>query len=250
VGRVRRREQVARLEAEIEDVRPYLALAREIQAEVRRIADDGADTGTLAAAVEAIPERERRDVALAVFRRLDLERQWEILEKVFDDAEHRAVLERERTAILVRSQWRSAQAFDTRDLDADATLTLGLFREADVRAAIALGHRSTACARRLVLVRAGDGGELRVIEDVFNPAGGYFVTDEYDHDTWDRDRLPSHAIVRAGSITATPAGSSFTPVLHIGGRADFERDGHVSEGRLHLGYVMVGGVDVFAKGGM
>lgn len=250
MGRGRRREQVARLEAELEDARPYLALAREIQAEVRRIADDGADTETLAAAVACIPERERRDVALAVFRRLDVERQWEILDKVFDDDQLREVLERERTAIVVRSQWRSAQAFDTRYLDADATLTLGLFRESDVRAAMTLGHRSSTCARRLVLVRAGDGGELRVIEDVFNPAGGYFVTDEYDHDTWDRDRLSPHAIVRAGSITATPAGSSFTPVLHIGGRADFELDRQVHEGRLHLGYVMVGDVDVFAKGGL
>jgi hypothetical protein len=250
VGRVRRREQVARLEAELEDVRPYLALAREIHAEVQRIARDGADTETLAAAVDAIPAQERLDAAREVFRRLDVERQWEILEKVFDDDELRSALESERKAILVRSHWRSAQAFDTRDLDDDATLTLGLFREADVRAAIAQGHRSTTCARRLVLVRGGDGGALRVIEDVFNPAGGYFVTDEYDHDTWDRDRLPAHAIVRAGSITATSAGASFTPVLHIGGRVDFERDGRADEGRLHLGYVMVGGDDVFAKGGM
>ena len=127
-------------------------------------------------------------------------------------------------------------------------LVLGLFRERDVHDAIPLGSRSTACARRLVLSSMADGA-LRVIEDVFNPAGGYYVTEEYDVDTWSDERLPANAIVRIGAISADVDGSSFSPVLHLGARVDVKSGGDpAAVGRLHLGYAMVGDVDVFAKG--
>ena len=258
--RVRRRDEVARLEAELGEARPYLDLAREIHAEIERIArDPGADTDALVDAVGAIPARERRAVALTVFQQLPQERQWEILERVVPDTELRDALETVRRDLVERHQHRSlyitlvidaraANALDTRGVPDGVPLALGLFRERDVRNAIDLGQRSTACARRLVLVPAGPRGALRVIEDVFNPAGGYFVTEEYDVDTWSADRLPAHAIVRVGAITTSAEGASFAPTLHLGARVDVERDGRPVEGRLHLGYVMVGDVDVFAKG--
>jgi hypothetical protein len=257
VRKVRRRDQVARLEAEIDELRPYLELAREIRAEVDRVAaDPSADA--LADAIDAVPVRERRAVALAVFRQLPLDAQWAVLERAFqDDGELRELLagERDRAAERLsrdarRSALVSGSSFDTRAVLPGEQLTLGLFRERDVRDAVALGHRSTTCARRLVLASAAAEGLLRVIEDVFNPSGGYFVTDDYDRDTWAAiDRLPPHAIVRVGAITSSPDGSSFDPVLHLGARLDVERDGTAVEGRLHVGFVMVGDVDVFAEGG-
>ena len=233
----------------MDDMRPYLDLAREIRAEVDRVADDPS-AAALVEAVDAIPTRERRAVALAAFRQLPRERQWEILERVFSDDDLRDALDGERAALLRRAKARTNAAFDTRAIVPGEQLALGLYRERDVRDAVAVGHRSTTCARRLVLASAGDDGLLRVIEDVFNPSGGYFVTDEYDRDTWAAaDRLPPHAIVRVGSLTTSPDGGSFEPVVHLGARLDVERDGTPVAGRLHLGYVMVEDVDVFAEGG-
>jgi len=262
VRRVRRREQVARLEAEIEDARPYLELAREIRAEVLRVADDGdADTEALVSAIDAVPRRERNAIARAVFAQLSPEQQWEILVRVFDDAELRAVFDaerRDRIERLGRDAAREQMAADARatgrldmcTVPDGERVTLGLFRERDVHAAIDLGHRSSSCARRVVLAADGPDGSFRVIEDVFNPAGGYFVTGEYDQATWEQhDRLPAHTIVRPGSRTAAARDESFAPVLHVGGRVDFEREEMLTEGRLHLGYAMVGDVDVFAKRG-
>lgn len=251
VRKVRRRDEVARLEAEIERARPYLALAHEIRAEVDRVAEqaDG-NIDVLVDAIDAIPTRERHAVALAVFRQLPADRRWDVLERVFGDGELMAALAVERAALVRIAQARATNALDTRDVPVGEQVTLGLFRERDVRDAIALGQRSGTCARRLVCSATGNDGALRVIEDVFNPSGGYFVTEDYDLDTWSSaDRLPPHAIVRAGSITMSAAGATFAPVLHIGGRVDFDRDGAAVEGRLHLGYVMVGDDDVFAEGG-
>jgi hypothetical protein len=93
-------------------------------------------------------------------------------------------------------------------------------------------------------------GEFQVIEDVFNPGGGYFVTAEYSEETWrTSDRLPGHAIVRVGSITegAAAAGPSFEPIVYPGGRVDFEVSGQPTAGRLHLGFAMLGDVGIFAS---
>jgi len=252
---------VARLEAEIEDARPFVSLAREIHDEVARAAAAGSDADTLVEAIDAIPRRERLQVARAVFDRLPADQQWAVIERTFGDDEIRTALEAERQERLAEARRtstrraltagaRAADRLDTRDVPADEWLTLGLFLEPDVRAAIARGRSSTACARRLVLRRRSDPGAFQVVEDVFNPAGGYFVTGQYDEETWrTQDRLPAHALVRAGSITEEKSGRSFEPVLYIGGRADFELEGEWLTGRLHLGYLMVGDEDVFAKRG-
>ena len=125
---------------------------------------------------------------------------------------------------------------------------MGLFREPDVRAATTRGHRSDTCARSLVLRSLGDG-TLRVIDDAFNPRGGYFVTREYDSAAWVLDRFESHEIVRIGAITDHGGGPSFAPVVYLGGRADFEHDGAVIRGQLHVGFVMLDDIDVFAGQG-
>jgi hypothetical protein len=136
---------------------------------------------------------------------------------------------------------------DTRDVPAGELLTLGLFRERDAGAAVSRGRASSTCARRLVLRATGDG-TLQVIEDVFNPDGGYFVTAEYSEETWrSSDRLPGHAIVRVGSILEDGASTgAFEPVVYPGGRVDFQLGEQAARGRLHLGFGMLGDVGIFA----
>lgn len=254
--RTRRRTNQARLEAEIEEARPFLGLAREIREHVDRVAANGQGGDELVEALESIPTRERQAVARAVFDRLPADEQWAIVERAFGDSEIRTFLEarrQERLAQVRRSsvrqavaaEARAANALDTHSVPAHEQVTLGLFTENDVRAAIPRGHRSTACARRLVMLARDEPGAFQVIDDVYNPAGGYFVTPTYDQETWRRDRLPAHALVRVGSM----GGPTFEPVLYVGGRMDFEVEGAPHQGLLHLGYVLVGDEDVFAGGG-
>src|SRR5436190_5263828 len=81
VRRTSRRADLAKLEAEIEEARPYLALAREINAEVQRVGAEGAGGDTLVDAIEAIPVRARAGIVRAVFDQLAPERQWAVLER-------------------------------------------------------------------------------------------------------------------------------------------------------------------------
>jgi hypothetical protein len=257
VPKARDRDEVARIEAELEAARPFLALAKEISADVARVAaDEGASAELLDEAIAAIPQRERGAVARAAFERLAPSEQWAVIERVFGDEEVRAALADERTARLDdlrrtearRRLARVAQAerrLDVCEVPVGEVMTLGLFREGDVGAAIGRRPRSTAAARRVVLRRVEGPGTFAVVEDVFNPDGGYFVTAEYDRATWESERLPPHALVRPGSGSA----SGFEPVLYAGGRIDVARDSEVGEGHLHLGYAMVASEDLFAGGG-
>jgi hypothetical protein len=257
VPKARDRDEVAKLEAELEAARPFLALAQEISADVARLAADGSATPELLdGAIAAIPQRERLTVARAVFDRLPPEQQWAVIERAFGDEEVRSALADERAARLDavrRAEVRRRLARTARAehrLDATAVpvhelLTLGLFREGDVAAAVGRRPRSTASARRLVLRRVEGPGTFAVVEDVFNPDGDYFVNADYDRDTWQGDRLPSHAVVRPGSRSS----SAFEPVLYAGGRVDVEVGSRCREGLLHLGYAMVGDEDVFVEGG-
>ncbi|HSK98289.1 MAG TPA: hypothetical protein VK891_16800 [Euzebyales bacterium] len=260
--------ELARLRSEFEDAQPYLDLARTIRREVERVADDTTvQADALAELIDDLPRQERLRVAQAVFDRLPPERQWEIIARVFGDEELAALLETERAARLdearrtaaaraLADDVRAHHRLDTRCVPAHGVLTLGLFREADVRAAVARGHLSSTCARRLMLRAVGEPGTFQVIEDVFNPRGGYFVTAQYDEDTWRAsDRLRGHAVVRAGSITTSEDGARsadrssvarFEPVLYPGGRVDFEIGGRLREGRLHLGFAMLGDHELLA----
>lgn len=243
--------------AELERLRPFLELAREIEREVARVAaDDDAGVESLVEAIDLVPRRERQRIVLAVFERLPPEAQWSVLDRVYGDEEIAAYLEEERSARLaelrragacraVVEATRAANALDSRAVPVGEHLTLGLFREPDVGAALRRGHRSDACPRQLVL-RSTAPSAFRVIEDVFNPRGGYFVAAAYDEGTWRRERLTAHASVRVGSIDDGPSGPSLEPVLYPGARVDFEVDGAFVRGQLHLGVVMLGDVDVFA----
>ena len=246
---------------EMEDAGPFLELAREIQAEVSRIAaDPSAHSELLFEFIEGLPRAERMKLARRIFGELPAERQWAVIAQVYGEEEIEAYLDAERSALLAevradegrRERAATARAehrLDTRDIPTGELLTLGLFCERDVRAAVTRGHTSSTCARRLVL-RAMGAGEFQVIEDVFNPNGGYFVTAEYSEETWrTSDRLSAHAIVRLGSVTggAAGAGSSFEPIVYPGGRIDFEVGGSPTPGRLHLGFAMLGDVGIFAS---
>jgi hypothetical protein len=257
VRRAERRAELARLRAEVEDARPFAALAREIQDEVRRLADGDPATGDMVeAAIEAVPTRERIAMARALFARLPPSEQWTVLERTFDVAEIREALAEERDLQLADARRRLARGalladvraagrIDTRLVPVDETLTIGLFVEADARAALGRGPDAASCARRVVVRVVGTDGGVQVIDDVFNPLGGYFVTAQYDESTWRlRDRLPPHAHVRLGSIRA----GAFEPVLYPGGRVDIDRDGDAHEGMLHMGYVMIGAEDVLGEG--
>lgn len=255
--KARLRAEIARLEAEIDAVRPYLGLAREISESVARLHEDAAPgSAALAAALDAVPARERADVARKVFERLSPEEQWAVVERLFGDEELRSLLETERAMrvaqatdiaarVALAAEVRPRGQLDSDRIPAGEPLTLGLFRENDVAAASARGPKSTSCARRLTLRAAGDG-TFQVLEDVFNPSGGYFVTSDYDEDVWRSDRLRPHALVRVGSV----AGGSFTPTLFLGGRVDIEIDSVPREGRLHLGFAVLGDVDLFTDKGV
>ena len=254
-----RREDLAGTEIDTGDATRYLELAQEIQREVARVAsDDSAGPDALDEIFEGITRRERERLARAAFERLDAAQQWAVLERVFGDAVIADALSAERSLALALAQRRerqsraaatarSADRLDTLAVPVDEQLTLGLFREPEVRAAIGRGPQATTCARRVVLKATADPGWFHVIEDVFNPEGGYFVTAEYDEETWrTADRLPASARVRPGSITSSGDERVLEPVLHLGGRVDVEIDGDSRDGRLHLGYALLGDFDLFS----
>ena len=233
----------------------YLDLAREIQREVARVAaDDDAGPEALEAVFDGITRRERLRVLRATFDRLPVDEQWAVLERVFGDDELTEALAGARAARVAAARRRDLAAtvatgdrLDTRAVPDGESLVLGLFREADVRAGIARGPGSANCVRRLVLSATAEAGAFRVIEDVFNPDGGYFVTPEYDEAFWlGHDRLSAHGVVRPGSLVVTGDGPVLDPVLHLGGRVDVEADGELREGHLHLGFALLAGVDVFS----
>lgn len=251
-------DELEELAAEVDAVRPYLDLAREIRHAVDAFAsDDAAQVESLVQALDAIPQRERADVARSVFDQLPVERQWAVLERVFGDEEIRTYLAEERVDRLrelrrsadAHSVVRAARGSGRLDLDtlpADMEVVLGLFRSQDVRGALQRGHDSHVCARQIVLRGTEVPGELQVLDDVFNPQRGFFVTAEYDEAVWRSERLASHSIVRIGSLVDEAGTVVLEPVLYPGARVDVEAEGRAVEGRLHLGFVLLGEEDVYA----
>ena len=135
----------------------------------------------LGEAFDRWPREARLRAAERVFDELPAERRWEILAELFDEAELRAALESERDHQVVEarrtlerealaSTVRDRQALDTRDVPADEELTLGLFREVDVRAVLTQGARRRRVRPAAGAARHGRRRDLRVIEDVFNPS--------------------------------------------------------------------------------
>jgi len=261
VARRRRRdkENDRRDAAELEELRPYLGLAREIHHEVDRVASDSAaPVESLVDAIARIPDQERLQVARTVFGQLPVEQQWAVLADTFDDEELRTALAIERAAFEQRMRIddglrrraaaaRAAGQLDTTTLEVGDVVSLGLFAVRDVQAGVRRGRASDAAAR-VMTVRAEQPatGVLRVLTDTFNPDGGYFVTASYDQSTWAAEQLDSHTLVRLGAAADGGAGT-IEPVLYPGARVDAERLGHDGPiiGRLSLGWVTLGPVDVF-----
>jgi hypothetical protein len=188
-----------------------------------------------------------------VFDRLPTAEQWAVIERVFDDDELAAALSTHRDALVAAGHRREVAAsvaegdrLDTVRVPTGARLVLGLFREPDVAEGIRRGPAATTCARRLVLRSTEAPGVFQVVEDVFNPLGGFYVTGAYDQSTWERDRLPGHARVRPGAIVPGGGAEQLDPALLRGGRVDVEVDGDLRRGLLHLGYALLDEVDVFA----
>lgn len=243
--------------AELESLRPYLDLAREIRLEVDRlVGDDHIGAGELAAAIDALPAGERARVTLEAFAHLDAERQWEIIEATFGDHEvsaylaekreaRRAEAGRDTEARAVARTARSQRRLDTGALPAGHQLSLGLFRSQDVQAGLDRGPASQVCARLLVLRTTYDLGHLQVMEDVFNPGHGLFVTADYDQAVWQRERLAGHQRIRVGSLVEDAGNSRLEPAVYPGGRVDVDVDGHIRSGTLLLGFATIGDEDVF-----
>ena len=241
-----------------EGLEPYLALAREIRRDVERVVqDDDAAIASVAEVIERYPTLERERVVRAVFDRLPPADQWEVLARTFDDdelrrflaAEHRAATERARREVGHRALLERCRAdgeIDVRRLPGGTTLTLGLFREPEVATAVRRGSASTTTARRLVL-RVADDGWTRVVEDVFDPDRGYFLTTDYDQAAWESERLASHARVQVGSLLEDASGAvpRFEPILVPGARVDAQTEQGPVRGRLHLGFAMLADDDVF-----
>lgn len=249
----RRTAEVDKLRTELDVARPYLGLAREIHDEVQRLAaDPTSEVELLADTLERMPRDARARVVESAFAELPAVDRWSILAELFKDDELRAALAREHEQARVDAQRARRRAelladdvLDTRRLAVGEDIELGLFREADARTALARGAASTTCARRLVLRATANVGELAVIEDVFNPARGLFVTAEYDEATWQAERLSAHAVIRIGAIHDGAGTDEFVPVVYPGGRVDVESDGHARRGRLHAGFARVGDLELF-----
>jgi hypothetical protein len=231
-----------------------LELARLIQQHVQRfVLDDDAEPDGFADFLDDLPRDERARVARAVFESLPTERQWEVLVAVYGDAEvaehlaaererRRSWLAGEAVVVALAEAARARGSLDLGEVPPGTEVVLGLFRPGDVAAAAERGAASDVCARRVVLRVTSEGGGLRVIDDAFNPRGGLFVTPDYDASVWQSERWPSHTLVRVG---AAGAGSGIETVLFPGARLDVEIEGRVHHGRLHLGYGLIGGHDVF-----
>lgn len=232
-----------------------MGLAREIQADVARVGSSGGDSLALLEAVVSVPRRERLEMARKVFSQLPADRQWGILAQTFDDRDMKEVLEAAREERLVAARKKAAvrrllrpgsgREIDLGVLDPGLVVSVGLFTERDVATALERGQASSSCARRVEFLSQGDG-RMRVLADVFNPAGGYFVTRAYDEQTWQSERLAAHVLVRIGSVDGN--GQQFVPVVYGAGRLDFEIDTEPRIGRLHVGFVVIDGIDVFLEG--
>jgi hypothetical protein len=246
-------------QAEFNSVAPYLDLAREIRDVVAAFAiDDTADVDVFVEAIEGIPKRERAQIALTVFDQLPPDRRWSILERTFGDVELRQLLVGERQRVLDEIAQRDAIDTAVRVIRLDHRLdlsllgdgvevVLGLFRSAEVRAALDRGSESQVCAREVVVRTEGPAGQVRVIADVFNPRRGYFVTREYDEKVWESERLVSHSTVTLGSSAIERSGenAAFEPVLYPGGRVDAVVGDDLKIGHLHLGFALLGNNDLF-----
>lgn len=240
---------------ELESLRPFLGLAREIRDAVERfVEDDDATADALGAALGSIPERELADVASSVFAQLSPAEQWAVLGRAVGDDRLQSLvalahdarlaeLRRRAAAQAIASAARADGELDVGRISEGAEVTVRLFRAEDVASVLGRGRLSDVCARELLLVATATPGRFRVLADRFNPRRGLFVTAAYDGSVWESERLHGHTEVRIGSLG--PDGVVHG-VVRPGTRLDVEVDGHAVEGRLHVGALLIDDEDVFA----
>ncbi|UDY35683.1 hypothetical protein [Dermatobacter hominis] len=239
---------------------PLSELAQEIRRAVDRfVTDDAADPASLAAALDALPRQELAAIARVAFDRLEPLQQWAVLERVLgergavdalavDQRDRLGSLRREAAAAHVVAEAVEDDVIDLTALPAGVELSIGLFRPGDVRAASGRGRLSDVCARQLVVLATSTPGTFRVVDDVFNPRGGLFVSAEYDLSVWSSERLDSHSAARLGSLAGADA-DSLEPVLRRGARVDVVAAERTMPGRLRLGWATVDDVDAFGAPG-
>jgi hypothetical protein len=253
MGQARQSAEVEGAAASAEPSAPFLALARELQAEAQRwAAEPDVPIESLVEMFDSMPDEARRRAIETTFQNLPAEQRWAVLSRLFDDDRLRDVLAHERAVAVAAAgvvlrraalveDVTTRHLIDTRLVHAGDEIVLGLFRERDVRAALDKGPSSTSCARRVALQATDDAGVLHVVADVFNPFHGLFVTAEYDDRSWRDERLEPHTAVRVGAA----AGPTFEPLVYPGGRFDVEVAGTVRPGRLHVGWATLGDLSLF-----
>ena len=239
---------------------PLTDLAQEIRRAVDRfVDDDAADPASLAAALDALPRQELAAIARVAFDRLEPLQQWAVLERVLgdrgavdalstDQRDRLGSMRRAATAAHVVADVVDDDVIDLSRLPAGIELVIGLFRPADVRAASGRGRLSDVCARQLVVLATSTPGTFRVVDDVFNPRGGLFVSAEYDMSVWSAERLDSNSSARLGSLAGADA-DSLEPVLRRGARVDVVAGERTLPGRLRLGWAAIDDVDAFGGPG-
>jgi hypothetical protein len=240
---------------ELEALRPYLGLAREIRDAVERFVDDEqAAAESLDAALGSLPEREMAQVAASVFSQLSPTEQWAVLGRAVGDERLQALvalahdarlveLQRRAAAQAVAAAVRSSGQLDLGLIEEGAEVTVLLFGPDDVAAVLGRGRASDVCARELLLVATAVPGVFRVLADRFNPRRGLFVTAAYDESVWQSERLHGHSQVRIGSLDPDRV---VQPVVRPGTRLDVEAGGRVLEGHLHVGAFVIDDQDVVA----
>ena len=235
----RRRSEIEELRSELEGVRPYLGLAREIHDEVERaVADPTGDLDELAGRDRRVARRRARSTRSSTAFRGAARRRavGRSSPSLFDDDELRAALavehERRRgraarrtpAAAAVRGRASTTRrARHARRRRPARTSPSGCSARSTCAPPCRAGRRRRPCARRLVLRATGEPGRLLVLDDVFNPADGPVR----DRRTTTRrsgatERLePNTSCASARRPTAAP----FEPVVHPGGRLDVETAG-------------------------
>ena len=180
------------------------------------------------------PREARHAAVTAAFRELPAGERWEILARLFDDDELRAALAVEHEArAVVRAGSPLRRAFDTRLLPAGEELVVGLFREVDVRAALARGSASTSspagsCCGPPTSPGGCSSSRTCSTRRVACSSRPTTTSRRGARSAW--PRTPP-------SPSARPPAAGRQPVIYPGGRLDIETADGIRIGRLHIGCV-------------
>ena len=242
----RRRRRSAQNTPDLDTARVADELAARIRAELATFTtSDEAFADGLRMVLDRLHDDERASVVLATFDRLDPDRQVALLRELLGDkavgrlivgglADRFASIRRFEVTDEILDRAVHGAHLDATEIPAGVTLTIGLFRPEDVHRGRELGEASDSCARELVVVATDDPGVFRVIVDRYHPRGGTQVSPDYDSSVWATEELASHTLVTFPDAE-----------LLAGARLDLSFDGATRSGRLHVGFVLIDGVEAF-----